>query len=285
MIRTNKDRLVKMAVLGEISPPALRGYGPDNSGRAKFSIGMAGIVYSTRVGDPAFGWEADHLEPGVSIHNADTQADYAMHYLTCVGNEAVVASGDAAGTRGIVSGEHARLLIDFAPEELERMCVGDRIQILTEGLGLAMVDYPHIAVRKCSPQLLEAMRIREAGDGKIVVPVAHELPPQIMGSGMELFPEYVDQDMMTEDRSWVESLGLLSLRLGDLVAIRDQDHSTGRGYQKGAIAIGLINHGDCFQTGHGPGVMTLLSCATAHIIPEIDPDANIGNYLKFGRWA
>jgi hypothetical protein len=285
MIRTNKENLVKMAVIGEISPPKLgRGYRPDNAGRSTIPIGMAGIVYNVRVGDPAFGWEADHLEPGVSIHNPDLQQDYAMHYLTCVGNEAVVVSGEATGARGMVSGEHARLLIDFEPKELEKMCIGDQILIRTHGLGLELVDCPHITVRKCSPELIDAMRLEPTGDGKLIVPVTYEFPPQIMGSGMELFPEFVDQDMMTEDRALIEELGLTNLRLGDLVAVRDQDHSTGRGYQEGAVVIGLINHGDCFMTGHGPGVMTLLSCPTPHILPVIDPDANIANYLNFGRW-
>jgi hypothetical protein len=286
MIRTNKDSLVKMAVIGEISPPKLgRGYRPDNAGQAAISIGMGGIVYNVRVGDPAFGWKADHLEPGISIHNPDLQQDYAMHYLACVGNEAVVVSGEATGARGIVSGEHARLLIDFEPEDLEMMCVGDRLLIKACGLGLELLDYPHITVRKCSPELIEAMRLEPAGDGKLFVPVTHELPPRIMGSGMELFPEFVDQDIMTEDRPLMEELCLTNLRLGNLVAIRDQDHSYGRGYSEGAIAIGLINHGDCFMTGHGPGVMTLLSCPTPHIIPVIDPNANIANYLNFGRWG
>jgi hypothetical protein len=183
----------------------------------------------------------------------------------------------------MVSGEHARLLIDLAPEHLDMMCIGDQVLIRTFGLGLEFLDYPHIRIRKCCPELIEAMGLTPAGDGKLVVPVTKVFPPQIMGSGMELFPEFVDQDMMTEDRTLMDELGLTDLRLGDLVAICDQDHSYGRGLSEGAVAIGLINHGDCFSTGHGPGVMTLLSCATSHILPVVDPDANITNYLDFGR--
>jgi len=52
-MRTNEDKLVRMAVIGEISPPKLgRGYRPDNAGQAAIPIGMAGIVYNVRVGDP-----------------------------------------------------------------------------------------------------------------------------------------------------------------------------------------------------------------------------------------
>ena len=81
--------------------------------------GMYGITYSARVGDRAFGWAGDHVEPGVSIANSDEQADYALHYLTCIGNEAEVVTGLARGANGIVTGEHARLLVDFPPEALE----------------------------------------------------------------------------------------------------------------------------------------------------------------------
>ena len=51
MIRTNKDSLVKMAVLGEISPPKLgRGYRPDNAGRSTIpiAIGTATWAYYTK---------------------------------------------------------------------------------------------------------------------------------------------------------------------------------------------------------------------------------------------
>ena len=71
----------------------------------------------------------------------------------------------------------------------------------------------------------------------------------------------------------------------DIVAIQDHDHSTGRGYREGSIVIGLINHGDSYLMGHGPGVMTVLSCPTPHLEPVIDPRANIANYLGVGEWA
>ncbi len=62
--------------------------------------GMFGIAYNARVGDRAFGWAGDHVEPGVSIAHADEKSDYALHYLTCIGNEAEVVSGRARGAQG-----------------------------------------------------------------------------------------------------------------------------------------------------------------------------------------
>ena len=103
MLRTNRDELVTMAVSGFISAPTLdrSPYRPDTEGTGRVLIGMAGIVYNARVGDPAYGWAGDHVEPGVSIAHPDADVDHAMHYLTCVGNEAFVASGPATGARGL----------------------------------------------------------------------------------------------------------------------------------------------------------------------------------------
>ena len=75
--------------------------------------------------------------------------------------------------------------------------------------------------------------------------------------------------------------------IGDILAVRDHDHTQNRGYREGAITIGIINHADSFMTGHGPGVMDLLSCATAKIEPVIDKRANLAVYLGIGNhdWA
>lgn len=287
MLRTNKDKLVEMAVCGEVWPPALPygGYRTDSRGGSNVWMGMAGIVYNARVGDEAYGWTADHLEPGVSMRNADDGAEYALHYLANVGNDAVVMSGDAKGARGVVTGEHAHLMVDFAPSALEQMTVGDRIQIKAVGTGLELLDYPHIPVRKLDPRLLEKMGIRELGGGRISVPVTAMIPAKLMGSGAELAADYVDQDLTTNDRVYLAEVGLDKLRVGDIVAVLDHDQTFNRGFKQGAVTIGLINHADSFMIGHGPGVMTLLSCSTPMIEPVLDPKANIANYLEIGAAA
>lgn len=285
-LRTNQDSLVKIAVWGEVSAPVLppTQYRADASGQSVVMIGMYGIVYNARVGDVAFGWAADHIEPGVSIHNLDTQQHHALHYLTCVGNEAVVLTGDAAGARGRLSGEHERLLVDFPPDALEKLAVGDKIQIMGHGVGLELLDYPEIHVYKCDPALVQAIRFEETPTGRLRVPVTHIIPAHLMGSGAELPTEFVDQDFMSNDRAAIRAEGLEDLRIGDLVAVTDHAHWWGREYRPGAVSIGLINHGDSVMIGHGPGVMTLLTCDTGDLEPFIAPDANIANYLNFGAW-
>lgn len=279
---TNKDQLVKMAVTGQVSQPGLRypGYIPDTQGNATILPGMAGVVYNARVGDPAFGWASDHLEPGVSIANPNDAAEFALHYLTCIGNKAVVTSGLASGAEGIVTGEHARMLIDFPDDALDMLCVGDWMQIESYGRGLMFTDFPEIELKKCSPQLIDNMPIEKISDKKIRVPVAMELPARIMGSGAELNSEYVDQDLMSGDKALMAELGIDQMKLGDLIAINHVDHRFGRGYRSGAVTIALCIHGDSVMIGHGPGILTLMTCPEPMIEWDITPTANIANYLN-----
>ncbi len=282
-LRTNEEQLVEMAVIGYVSQPTMRpggGYIPTSTGESVVLPGMSGYIYNARVGDPAFGWAADHLEPGASIAHPELDKDYAMHYLTCMGNKAIVTSGMAKGTEGIVTGEHARLLVDFPPEQGELLCVGDGIQIRAIGQGLQLLDYPDIMLKKCSPELIKAIPIEEIGNGKIRVPVTMEMPVEIMGSGAELNPDFVDQDLMSGDRALMAELGIDQMRLGDLVVIPNADHRFGRGYCPGAVTIVLCIHGDSVMTGHGPGLLTLMTCKESLIEWVIDPAANIANYLN-----
>ncbi len=279
-LRWNVENLVEMAVTGQVSQPAVRQgaylHWPD--GRATTLPGMYGIVYNARVGDRAFGWAADHLEPGVSIAHADERADYALHYLTCIGNEAEVTSGLARGARGIVTGEHARLLVDFAPDVLERMTIGDTVQIRAHGRGLRLEGHPALEFKKTSPALAEAFGLKVDG-GRVICPVAMELPARIMGSGAELNAEFVDQDLMSGDRALMAELGIDQMRLGDLIAIRDVDHRFGRSYRRGWVAICLCIHGDSVLTGHGPGILTLITGPEDALGFTIDPAANIATTL------
>ena len=279
-LRWNVDNLVEMAVTGQVSQPAVRrgGYTPWPDGVGVMLPGMSGIIYSARVGDRAFGWAGDHVEPGISIAHTDERADFALHYLTCIGNEAEVMTGFARGAKGIVTGEHARILVDFAPEVLEDMTIGDTIQIRTVGRGIRLEDHPGIEFKKTSPALANALGLRIDG-GRIHCPVAMELPPRIMGSGAELNAEFVDQDLMSGDRALMAELGIDQMRLGDLIGIRNVDHRFGRSYRDGWVAICICIHGDSVMTGHGPGILTLMTGPADLLEFDVDPAANIAHTL------
>jgi len=251
MLRTNVDKLVKISVMGEVSSPVFRcsAYRISADGKPVVLPSVGGITYNIRVGDLATGWMADHVEPGVSIKNKEKSdrlpsgANMALNVLACVGNEAMVVSGDAKGEKGVVTGKHGgieHVLIDFPPEVMEKLLIGDKILIKAYGVGLQLLDYPDIKVMNMDPRFLEAIN-PQPNDDKLEVPVTHIIPAAIMGSGLGADQTYSgDYDIQLFDKSTVEEYGLEDLRLGDLVAIRNADHSYGRIYREGAISIGKM---------------------------------------------
>jgi len=291
MLKTNVDKLVKISVIGEVSSPVFwrSAYRISADGEPVVLPGVGGITYNIRVGDPAVGWMADHVEPGVSVKNKEKDerfpggANMALNILACIGNEAVVVSGDAKGAKGVVTGKHGgieHVLVDFPSETLEKLLIGDKILIKAFGVGLQLLDYPDIKVMNMDPLFLEAINPQPVGD-KLEIPVTHIIPASIMGSGLGANQTYSgDYDIQLFDEPTVKEHGLEDLRLGDLVAIQDADHSYGRIYRKGAISVGIVVHSNCVTSGHGPGVTTLFTSKTGKIIPRIDSNANIAKLLK-----
>lgn len=294
MLRVNADKLVKISVLGEVSSPVFgrSPYRISADGAPVVLPGVGGITYNVRVGDPATGWEADHVEPGVSMKNKEKDerfpgaANMALNILACVGNEAVAVSGDAKGSKGVVTGKHGgieHVLVDFPEETMEKLLIGDKILIKAFGVGLKLLDFPDVKVMNMDPRFLEAIDPKPVCD-KLEVPVTHIIPAEIMGSGLGADQTYSgDYDIQLFDESVKQQYGLEDLRLGDLVAIQDAEHSYGRIYRKGAVSIGIVVHSDCVISGHGPGVTTLFTSSKGRIRPKIDLDANIVKLLKLGN--
>ncbi|MBS7606495.1 MAG: DUF4438 domain-containing protein [Candidatus Bathyarchaeia archaeon] len=286
MLRMNVERLVKISVMGEVSSPVFRrsAYKISSDGKPVVLPGVGGITYNVRVGDYAVGWAADHVEPGVSVRNRESDdANMALNILACIGNEAIIVSGDAKGAKGVVVGKHGgidHVLVDFRPEIMEKLLIGDKILIKAFGVGLELIDYPDIKVMNVDPNFLAAMGLQSLGD-KIEVPVTHIIPASIMGSGLGSDHAYSgDYDIQLFDEAIVKEYGLEDLRLGDIVAIKDADNSYGRIYLKGAMSIGIIVHSNCIVSGHGPGVVTILTSRSGKIVPRIDSNANIAKILK-----
>jgi len=248
---------------------------------------LGGITYNVRVGDPALGWVGDHVEPGVSLKNRDRDESNALNILSCIGNRARVISGEAKGEVGIVTGKHGgieHVLIDFPEDVLNKLVIGDKIQIESYGQGLEIQDFPQIKVMNISPELLTMLNIKELGD-RLEVGVRKVIPAELMGSGIGSATSFSgDYDIMTQDRETIRSLGLEDLRLGDIVGIMDMDNRYGRSYRKGARSIGIVIHCDCVQSGHGPGVTVVLSSSDSTIEFSIDETANIARILKIGRY-
>jgi hypothetical protein len=291
MLRTNVDKLVKISVVGEVASPFVSRsvYNVSATGTPSILPGVGGITYNLRVGDHACGWEADHVEPCVSAENKENdprngqRANTAFNVLSCVGNEAIVATGDAKGSKGVVTGKHGgieHVLIDFQPEILEKLMLGDKILVKAFGLGLKLIDFADVKVMNMDPCFLEALAPQPNGE-KLEVPVTHMIPAAIMGSGLGANQtQSGDYDIQLFDENVIEQYGLDDLRLGDLVAIIDSDHSFGRIYRQGAISVGVVVHTNCVTAGHGPGVTTLMTSPSGEIVPKIDAKANIAYLLK-----
>ena len=280
-LKTNEKKLIKMSIGGYVTQPSFKnpGYIPDNDGNSVILPGMYGVVNNVKVGDKAFGWNGDHIEPGVSVDSENVNEHFALHYLVCTGNKAIVRSGEAKGKTGIVTGEHARNLIHFEQNILEKICVGDQIDIITHGRGLKLLDFPEIEIKKIDPNLLKSMNFK-VENKKLIVDVAIELPIKIMGSGAELNSEYVDQDLMSGDRSLMKKLKIDQMKLGDLIVINHADHRWGRSYKKDHVSIALCIHGDSVMTGHGPGIMTVMTGTKKNLGWRINKKANLKNILK-----
>lgn len=288
MLNTNKDRIVIQSVQGSISHPGAGRlpYRMDREGKGHNIPGTGGISYNVRVGDPAFGWAGDHIEPGVSLKISDnnrTTDNYGLGLLACIGNQAKVVSGEAKGAKGYVTGLHGginHVLIDFDKDDLEEMKVGDEILVKAAGQGLELKEYPEVKVFNIAPELFEELGIEEE-NGKLAVPVAAEIPGQIMGSGIGSSTVAMgDYDITTGDQEIMEEYGIDQLKLGDLVYLSNCDNTYGREYSTGAGSIGVVVHSDCIKMGHGPGVTTILTSKESKIIPVIDPEANISKYME-----
>ena len=289
--RINADQLVAVSVSGQIAHPIGRaaphriGY----DGVPRVLPGTGGIVLNQRIGDPCVGLAGDHIEPGVALHNNGREVigprdgpNNALITYACVGNVARVISGPCNGKVGVVTGKHGginHVLVDFATPVLMRLQIGDRVQIVSHGMGLRLLDHPRVEVMNCSPRLLRRWGIIER-DGRLQVPVTHLVPVRLMGSGLGKNTAWRgDYDIQLSDRDTRQRHGLGSLRFGDMVAIVGGDTRFGPSVRSTRITIGVIVHGDSTVSGHGPGVTALLTGPASCLKPLLDRRANLAEIL------
>lgn len=286
MLATNVERLVKLSVTGQISSPRYDTRSPyriSHDGRPRVLPGTGGITYNVRVGDRIHGLVGDHIEPCVSLKHPDETINGGLNVLSCIGNEAVVTTGDARGRTGVVTGKHGgieHVMVDFPPETVDKLVIGDQVLVRGFGTGLMIDAFPNILCTNLDPAVLERW-ITEVKDDKLVAPVAKCVPAAVMGPG--LGRDHVfrgDYDITLSDPKIVEEYRLADLRFGDFVAILDADATYGRHYVGGAVSVGIVAHGDSIIAGHGPGVTGLLTSRDGEIEPVIDPKANLADLLR-----
>lgn len=291
-LKVNEKNLVKMAVQGKPANPLRFGeFEMDWKGQGHSLPSVGGITYNVKVGDSAFFWRGDHIEPGVSMvldeEKRSSKQNMALQFLACIGNEAIVVSGAAKGAKGTVVGHHGgveHMIVDFDNKTLDKLTYDDKILIRAFGQGLQFLDHLDVYAYNLDPRILHPWGVKSVG-GMLEAPVVMTVPAGIMGSGLgHGDPATGDYDITTQDAKAVKKYGLDRLRFGDFVAILDADNTFGRHFYEGAVTIGIISHSDSFLSGHGPGVTTLLSSRTGAIRPKISKDANLGKILKLGRF-
>lgn len=285
-VKTNKDHLVMLSVRGRISHPVQSdGYTITHDGKPVLLPSIGGITYNVKIGDNCMQWVADHVEPGVSIKlegEPEHKANNALNILACIGNQAIVRTGEAKGATGFVTGKHGgieHVLIYFPDEVLDKLNIGDEILIKSIGQGLEIEGLPDVKIFSMDPGLMEKIN-PQIVDGYLEVPVVAEIPAELMGSGIGFYSAARgDYDLTTADMNYLKKLGLDNLRFGDLVAIQNTDNSYGRCFKEGAVTIGIVIHSNCVIAGHGPGITTLFTSASGKIKPVKDAKANLAYFM------
>ena len=292
MLKTNEEYLVQFALQGAPIPPLCFGWEITREGHGKIYPSVGGITYNVKTGDSVFGFEADHVEPGVSCiaggfsDKRTANPNLSFNAFSCIGNEVTILSGEAKGKKGTVTGHHGgveHVIIDFPDEVLEKLSYDDKFLIRGVGQGLKLTDFPEIIVTGLDPKLLQKIPI-QTKEKRLTVPVAAMVPAELMGSGLGHNDSYKgDYDIQTSDPSVLKKYNLEGLRFGDLVAILDHESTFGWSYKKGAVSVAVVVHGNSFLAGHGPGVQTILTSRNGLLEPVLSKNANIGTYLKIGR--
>lgn len=281
MLATNAAQLVRISVMGEVANPSMPGlpaspYLVGAEGEPLLLPMFGGLVYNVRMGDRALGWAAELVQPGVSIKHPDAGANMALRTYACLGNRAVVMTGEAASAVGTVVGKSGRfaehVICHFPAEAVEKMAPGDKVQVQAYGLGLRLLDCPEVTVRNCSPELLEALDPHLRSDGRLEVPVRGGVPSVWAGAGAGFGSESSVISIQAPSREALEEIGLAGLRFGDVVAIADWDSRFTHGYLRGSVVVGVVCQGGSFRRGYGPGVVVLLSSKTGAIRPQVHPE-------------
>jgi hypothetical protein len=180
----------------------------------------------------------------------------------------VVAGKRGGLAPGFIPGQY--LGVEAGDEQAARLFPGDALAVETYGRGLALLDFPQVAVLNCSPRILDALSIGMES-GALHLPVRAELPGVAAGAGLGSDP-------------WIGDLEIAfgapeGLRFGDVVAFGDTDARVSRAYRRGFVAIGVVSHGPSPVPGHGFGVTILLSGPREQVQPRISEDAALAPSL------
>lgn len=284
--QTGLLRLVTVNMLGAVEHPALDGspYRIDRDGRPYVPAGDGGVVLGLELGDSVFALDADHAAPGACLVHADPAARQALAAYACVGNEARVRTGAAAGARGVVlgkRGEEGRVIAGFAAADLARVRPGDEVSVRARGQGWRPPGLPpEVAVMNLDPGIVPVLPISlpVTGTGPVAVSVRVTVPSRLAGNGIGRPAAAWDLDLQLPPPGpdGAGDPASADIALGDLVAVSDLDVRYNMGYRRGWVTVGIVVHGASPLPGHGPGITPLLTGPAAALEVHADAAGHVG---------
>jgi Domain of unknown function (DUF4438) len=271
-------RLVAVNLLGVVEHPALGDtpYRVNRDGRSYVPVGDGGIVMDLKLGDSVFGLDGDHAAPGACLVHPDPASRHALASYACIGNQARVRTGQAAGAQGAVvgkRGEEGRVIVAFGQDDLARLRPGDEVAVRARGQGLRPAALPpDVTVMNLDPDLLATLPI-DLSSGGPTVGVRMSVPSRLAGNGIGRPAVAWDLDLQLPPPG---PGGAGDLALGDLVAVTDLDARYNMGYRRGWVTVGVIGHGASPLPGHGPGLTPVLTGPAAALRPVPDQAGHAG---------
>jgi Domain of unknown function (DUF4438), N-terminal/Domain of unknown function (DUF4438), C-terminal len=265
---------VAVNLLGTVEHPELGDspYRVDAGGAPYVPVGDGGLVLGLELGDSVFALDGDHTAPGACLTHSDEAARHALVLYSCIGNEAEVRTGAAAGARGAVigkRGESGRVIVGCRASDLAAMAPGDQVRVRTRGQGFRPAWLPEgVTMLNLDPDLLDALPV-SPGD-ETMVSVRMVLPSMLAGNGLGRPAAGWDLDLQLGPGDGQD------LRLGDLVAITDIDARYNMGYRRDWLSIGITMHASSPLPGHGPGITPILTGPRALLAAREDRQAHIG---------
>ena len=261
-------RPVAVNLLGVVEHPELGGtpYRVDADGRSYVPAGDGGIVLGPRLGESVFAWDADHAAPGACLVHPDQAARHALAAYSCIGNQAEVRTGRAAGARGAVlgqRGEQGRVIAWFPPEDLARMRPSDQVAVRACGQGWRPTGFPgEVTPLNLDPAALAVLPVTVA-EAAVTAGVRMTVPSKLAGNGIGRPSVSWDLDLQLGVPFRLEGVtsdpAADDLLLGDLVAVSDLDVRYNMGYRRGWLTVGVVVHGASPMPGHGPGITPILT--------------------------
>jgi hypothetical protein len=278
-------RPVAVNLLGLVEQPEFGStpYRVSADGSSYVPVGDGGIVLGVRLGESVFARDADHAAPGACLVHPDEGARHALTVYSCIGNQVVIRTGQAAGARGIVvgkRGEAGRVIVSLAQEDLARLRPADQVAVRAYGQGWRPAGFPaEVTVLNTAPAAFAALPVAVTDGGRVLAGVRMIAASKLAGNGIGRPAAGWDLDLQLSapgGQSGDGSGGTGSLLLGDLLAISDLDARWNMGYRRGWLTVGLVVHGASPLPGHGPGITPILTGPAGVLQAEPDLAGHVG---------